>query len=85
MVDQCDRTEVALRVGVSTSVIYHWKERHPMTTPYSTGAFPAQPGSSVVAGPAQQMLLAAATPHIRPCDPGAGGAGFSSPLADGAR
>ena len=56
-----------------------------MATPYSAGAVPAQPGRSVVAGPARQMLLAAATPRIRPCDPGAGGAGFGCPLADGAR
>jgi hypothetical protein len=56
-----------------------------MTTSYFTGAFPARPGSSVLAGPAQRMLFAAATPQLRPCDPCARGAGFSSRLADGAR
>jgi hypothetical protein len=54
-----------------------------MTTSYFTGAFPARPGSSVLAGPAQRMLFAAATPH--PCDPCARGVGFSPRLADGAR
>jgi hypothetical protein len=51
-----------------------------MTTPDSTRRLPAQPGSSVPAGPAQQMLLAAATTQT--CD---GAAGFSFRLAEGAR
>jgi hypothetical protein len=56
-----------------------------MTTSCFTGAFPARPGGSVLAGSAQRMLFAVGTPQIRPCDPCGGGAGFSSRLAVGAR
>jgi hypothetical protein len=56
-----------------------------MTTPYCPGALPARPGHFVLAGPAQQMLLATATPQTRVCHSCDGGAGFSSPLAGGVR
>jgi hypothetical protein len=56
-----------------------------MTTPYCTGALPARPGHFVLAGPAQHMLLAAATPQTRRCHPCERGAGVSFPLADGGR
>jgi hypothetical protein len=56
-----------------------------MTTPYSMGPLFGAARSFVLAGPAQEMLLAAATPETRwrrPCD---GGAGFRVPIGDGAR
>ena len=56
-----------------------------MTTPYGTGALPAQPGSSVLASPAQLMLSAAVTPPARRCRPGGGGARCSALFGEGGR